>query len=249
MMKKSSAWRFVRWAAAATLAMISTGVFAAGHEGTDGQKEVATGWFNASCGALDKYKAYVEQHMADDGVLIPARYVGLGFQLDGNLKDEMRVEIVTPDTPASKVLKKGDVFVSVNGVPSTYENRGKMTFRGKPGEPVPAVILRDGKEMEIEVKRGVIEAVNNKERVLKGLSIADAENWPADSCSLVEVIAEGNVVYLHGKWTDTEPETGYKIKGQDISRFEFNEAGQVSKVWELGESQFVLEQLGYTITR
>jgi hypothetical protein len=212
---------FIRWVAAATLAMISAGVFAAGHEGSDGHKEVAAGWFNASCGELD----------------------------DSNPEDEMRVEMVTPGTPASKVLKKGDVFVSVNGVPSTYENRDKMTFRGKPGEPVPAVILRDGNEMEIEVKRGVIEAVNNKERVLKGLSIADADNWPTDSCSLVEVVAEGNVVYLHGKSSDTESETGYKFKGQGISRFEFNEAGQVSKVWGLSESRFVLEQLGYTITR
>ena len=248
-MKKSSSWRFIGWAAAATLAIISTGAFAAGHEGSDGQKEVAKGWFNASCGELDQFIAYVEEHMADDGVSIPARYVGLGFLLDSNPKDEMRVEMVTPDTPASKVLKKGDVFVSVNSVPATYENRDKMTFRGKPGEPVPAVILRDGKEMEIEVKRGVIAAVNNKERVLEGLSVADADNWPADSCSLVEVVAEGDVVYLHGKWSYTERETGYKFEGQGISRFEFNEAGQVSKVWGLGESQFVLEQLGYTITR
>ena len=248
-MKKSNSWRFIRWAAAATLAINSAGVFAAGHEGVDGHKEVATGWFNASCGELDQFKAYIEKHMADDGVLVPARYVGLGFQLDTNPEDEMRVEMVTPGTPASKVLKTGDVFVSVNGVQSTYENRDKMSFRGKPGEPVPAVILRDGKEMEIEVKRGVIEAVNNKERVLKGLSIADADNWPTDSCSLVEIVAEGNVVYLHGKWNDTESETGYKFKGQGISRFEFNEAGQVSKVWGLGESRFVLEQLGYTIKR
>jgi hypothetical protein len=226
---------FIRWAAAATLAMISAGVFAAGHEGSNGHKEVAVGWFNASCGELDQFKAYIEKHMADDGVSIPARYVGLGFQLDSNPEDEMRVEMVTPGTPASKVLKKGDVFVSVNGVPSTYENRDKMTFRGKPGEPVPAVI--------------VIEAMNNKERVLEGLGIADADNWPTDSCSLVEVVAEGNVVYLYGKWNDTESETGYKFKGQGISRFEFNEAGQVSKVWGLVESRFVLEQLGYTITR
>ena len=248
-MKKSSSWRFICWAAAAILAMASTSVFAAGHEGSDGQKEIATGWFNASCGELDQFIAYIEQHMAEDCVSIPARYVGLGFLLDSNPKDELRVEMVTPDTPASKVLKKGDVFVSVNGLPATYENRDKMTFRGKPGEPVPAVILRDGKEMEIEVERGVIEAVNNKERVLEGLRIADADNWPTESCSLVEVVAEGNVVYLHGKWSDTESETGYKFKGQGISRFEFNEAGQVSKVWGLGEDRFVLEQLGYTITR
>jgi len=240
---------FIRWAAAATLAIISAGVFAAGHEGSNGHKEVAAGWFNASCGELDQFIAYVEKHMADDGVSIPARYVGFGFQLDSNPEDEMRVEMVTPGTPASKVLQKGDVFVSVNGVASTYENRDKMTFRGKPGEPVPAVILRDGEEMEIEVNRGVIEAVNNKERLLKILSIADADDWPSDSCSMVELVAEGNVVYAYGKWSETEAETGYKFKGKGITRFEFNEAGQVSKVWGLGESRFVLEQLGYTISR
>ena len=239
----------IRWAAAVAIAMTTTAVFAANHEAPKHNKEVASDWMKSACGELAPFIAYVEKHMADDGVFMPARYVGFGFQLDSDPEDEMRVVLVTPDTPASKVLQQGDVFVSVNGVPSTFENRDKMTFRGKPGEPVPAVILRDGKEMEIEVNRGVIEAVNNKERVLKGLGLADADDWPADSCSVVEVVAEGNVVYVHREWSGTESETGYKFKQRDVTRFEFNEAGQVSKLWGLGEDQFVLEQLGYTITR
>lgn len=239
----------IRWAAAATLAMTATAIFAAHHEGPKDQKEVAAGWTKSSCGELAPFISYVEKHMADDGVFMPARYVGFGFQLDNNPEDEMRVEMVTPDTPASKVLQQGDVFVSVNGVPSTFENRDKMTFRGKPGEPVPAVILRDGKEMEIEVNRGVIEAVNDKERALMGLRLADADDWPADSCSVVEVVAEGNVVYVHSESSYTESETGYKFKQRDVQRFEFNEAGQVSKLWGLSEDRFVLEQLGYTISR
>lgn len=239
----------IRWAAAATLALTATAVFAAHHEGPKDPKKVAAGWLKSACGELEPFMAYVEKHMADDGVFMPARYVGFGFQLDSDPEDEMRVVMVTPDTPASKVLKKDDVFVSVNGVPSTYENRDKMTFRGKPGEPVPAVILRDGKEMEIEVNRGVIEAVNDKERALMGLKLADPEDWPADSCSVVEVVGEGNVVYVHREWSDTEAETGYKFKQRDVTRFEFNDDGQISKVWGLGEGRFVLEQLGYTISR
>ncbi len=239
----------IRWVAAATLVIITATVFAAGHEGSKGHKKVAANWMKAACGELAPFIAYIEEHMADDGVFMPARYVGFGFQLDSDPEVEMRVMMVTPGTPASKVLKQGDVFVSVNGVPSTFENRDKMTFRGKPGEPVPAVILRDGKEMEIEVNRGVIEAVNSKERALKGLGLADAEDWPADSWKVAEVVAEGNVVYVHREWSDTESETGYKFKQRDITRFEFNEAGQVSKLWGLGESRFVLEQLGYTISR
>jgi hypothetical protein len=239
----------IRWATAVTLAMTATTVFAANHEGLKDNKEVAADWMKSACGELAPFIAYIEKHMADDGVFMPARYVGFGFQLDSDPEDEMRVVMVTPDTPASKVLQQGDVFVSVNGVPSTFENRDKMTFRGKPGEPVPAVILRDGKEMEIEVNRGVIEAVNDKERVLMGLGIADADDWPSDSCSVVEVVAEGNVVYVHSESSDTESETGYKFKQRGVTRFEFNDAGQVSKVWGLGEDRFVLEQLGYTISR
>ena len=66
---------------------------------------------------------------------------------------------------------------------------------------------------------------------------------------MVEPVAEGAVVYLHGKWSDTESDTGYKFKDRGITRFEFNEAGEVSKLWGLSESRFVLEQLGYTISR
>ncbi|MBT8091466.1 MAG: PDZ domain-containing protein [Gammaproteobacteria bacterium] len=239
----------IRWAAVATLAMTATAVFAGHHEGPKDQKEIAANWVKSSCGELAPFIAYVEKHMADDGEFMPARYVGFGFQLDSDPEDEMRVVMVTPDTPASKVLQEGDVFVSVNGVPANFENRDKMTFRGKPGEPVPAVILRDGKEMEIEVNRGVIEAVNDKERALMGLKVADADDWPSDSCSVVEVVAEGNVVYVHLEQSDTEAETGYKFKQRNVTRFEFNEAGQVSQLWGLGEDRFVLEQLGYTISR
>ena len=82
-----------------------------------------------------------------------------------------------------------------------------------------------------------------------GLRVVDAEDWPADSCSVVEAVAEGNAVYVHREWSDTESETGYKFKQRDVTRFEFNEAGQVSKLWGLGEGRIVLEQLGYTISR
>ena len=240
---------FIRCVAAATLTMTATACIATHHEGPMDHKKVAVDWVKSSCGELAPFIAYVEKHMADDGVFVPDRYVGFGFQLDNDPEDEMRVQLVTPDTPASKVLKQGDVFVSVNGVPATYENRDNMSFRGKPGEPVPAVILRDGKEMKIEVNRGVIEAVNDKERSLKGLQLADADDWSTDSCSVTEVVAEGNVVYVSGEFSDTETETGYKFEGKNITRFEFNEAGQVTKFWGLGESRFILEQLGYTISR
>jgi hypothetical protein len=54
---------------------------------------------------------------------------------------------------------------------------------------------------------------------------------------------------VHRESSNTETDTGYKFKQRDVTRFEFNEAGQVSQLWGLGEDRFVLEQLGYTISR
>lgn len=47
-----------RWAAAVTLAMITTAVFAASHEGQKDHKEVAADWMKSACGGLAPFIAY-----------------------------------------------------------------------------------------------------------------------------------------------------------------------------------------------
>ncbi len=217
---------------------------------TEGPNEkLAIAWITAVNTGMDETLAMVKENMAEDGIFRPARYVGFGFQFDPNNEDEMTVARVTPDTPASKVLKEGDVFVSVAGVPATHENRDKMSFRGKPGEPVKAVIKRDGKEMAIEVKRGIIATTNSKEQALKNISLGDPDNWGVDSFRIDEVISEGNVVYVVSSYTDTEDDTGIEYTERTMTRFVFDDDGKVSWIGGLGESRFVLEQQGYTITR
>ena len=217
---------------------------------TEGPNEkLAIAWVTAGYTGMDETLAMVKENMAEDGILRPERYVGFGFQLDPNNDDEMTVVRVTPGTPASKVLKEGDVFVSVAGVPATYENRDKMSFRGKPGEPVKAVIKRDGKEMAIEVKRGIIATTTSKEQLLKNIPLGDRENWGVDSFQIDEVLSEGNVVYVVSSYTDTEDDTGIEYTERTMTRFVFDDEGKVSWVGGLGESRFVLEQQGYTITR
>ena len=235
--------------AAAALACVSSTAFAAHHEGAD-NKAVAEGWWNASCGDLKGFMAYADKHMAEDGVFNPARYVGLGFTVNNDEGDDFgSVMRVTPGSPAAEVLQKGDVFVSVNGMDMTPENRDRTTFRGKPGEVVEAVIRRDGKEMPISVKRGVISTQQTKAQAMEGLSMADEEAWPADSCKILEVVGEGNVVYVFGESENTEEDTGYTFMSRDVVRFEFNDDGKIAEFWTMGEDRFVLEQLGYTISR
>ena len=217
---------------------------------TEGPNEkLAIAWVTAAYTGMDETLAMVKENMAEGGIFRPDRYVGFGFQLDPNNDDEMTVVRVTPDTPASEVLKEGDVFVSVAGVPATHENRDKMSFRGKPGEPVKAVVKRDGKEMAIEVKRGIIATTTSKEQTLKNIPLGDRENWGVDSFQIDEVLSEGNVVYVVSSYTDTEDDTGIEYTERTMTRFVFDDHGKVSWVGGLGESRFVLEQQGYTITR
>lgn len=235
---------------AALLTFGGVAVVSADQHGKGGNlKEIARGWVEASYESPEALSAYVKQHMAENGVVVPERYVGFGFAFDPKNDEEMVVARVTPGTPAADVLEEGDRFVSVAGTPATFENRDKLTFRGKPGETVPAVIERNGKQREIEVARGVIAVETPKSELLKNLTMADAEEWAVESGDIIELVQEGNVVFLVSEIEDTEADTGIPYVERSIQRFEFNDDGKVTKAWGLREDGFVLEQLGFTITR
>lgn len=212
-------------------------------------KQVARGWVEASAESPQALAAYIEKHMAEDGVFVPERYVGFGFSFDPRNDDEMIVARVTPGTPAAEVLEAGDRFVSVAGTPATFENRDRLLFRGKPGETVKAVIERDGKQMDIAVARGVIAVESPKSVSLANLALADPEDWEVDSLEISEVVQEGNVVFVVSEIEDTEADTGYPFVERSVQRFEFNDDGKVTRSWVLREDGFVYEQLGYTISR
>ena len=221
--------------------------WAAHHENAN--ETIATEWIKATHTGHAETRAMVEKHMADNGIFEQDRYVGFGFSLDPKNEDQMVVASVTPGTPAASVLKVGDVFESVKGVPATRENRDRMSFRGKPGEPVKAVVKRDGKTMPIEVRRGIIDAKLSKAETLAGIDRANADTWGVDKGSIVEVLSKGNVVYVVDETKDTDDVSGLPFENRSITRFEFNDAGKVVNVRSMGESRFVLEQLGYTIER
>ena len=124
-----------------------------------------------------------------------------------------------------------------------------MSFRGQPGEAVKAVITRGGKEMQIEVKRGVIATTQTKTQTLANIPLGNRENWPVDSFQIDEVLGEGNVVYVVSSYTETEADTNLKYTERVIARFVFDDHGKVAWTGGLGESRFVLEQQGYTISR
>ena len=211
--------------------------------------DLATAWVTASYTSQDAALSMVDQNMAGDGVQVGSRYVGFGFVWDPE-GDGMVVNYVVPESPASAVLMEGDSFVEVNGVRLTNENRINLGFRGKPGENVDAVILRDGVEMPISVARGAVQIRNSKEQVMNNISNGDAEDWGPEDFNIVEtgVTNDGVVYVLH--WSEfIEDATGYKANAYTVTRFMFNDDGKVAWVGNLSEDRFVLEQQGYSITR
>ena len=229
--------------------ILSVGVTAWGAHHETPNEKMAMAWVKAGHTGKAETIAMVEKNMAADGVFVQPRYVGFGFGFDPQNDEEMVVVNVTPGSPASKVLQVGDVFVSANGIPATRENRDRMSFRGKPGEPVKAVIRRGDETMPIEVRRGIIAARTPKAVVLENMARADAETWPVAEGRIVEVLSKGNVVYVVHEIKDVDDDSGLPFENRVITRFEFNDAGQVTSVRGQGESRFVLEQTGYTISR
>ena len=224
-------------------------VLAEHHESYSANEATAVAWVKAGHAGKAETKAMVTKHMAADGVFHQDRYVGFGFSYDPKNEDEMVITNITPDSPASAVLKEGDTFVSVRGVPATKENRERLSFRGQPGEAVEAVIKRDGKSMPVKISRGVIAAVASKSDALENIEAGDAEDWPVDEGEIVEVISQDNIVYVVHHVNDTDSQNGMAYEAYYIARFEFNDKGQVLNTRGLGEDRFVLEQTGYTISR
>ena len=211
--------------------------------------DLAAAWVTASYTSQDAALSMVDQNMAEDGVSVGSRYVGFGFVWDPD-GDGMVVDYVVPESPASGVLMEGDSFVEVNGVRLTNENRINLGFRGKPGENVDAVILRDGVEMPISVARGAVQIRYSKEQVMNNISNGDAEDWGPEDFNIVEtgVTNDGVVHVLH--WSEfIEDATGYKANAYTVTRFMFDDDGKVAWVGNLSEDRFVLEQQGYSITR
>ena len=231
-----------------TLVFISGSLFSMHHENTP--ESVAEAWTTAFHIGKQEAIDFVTKHMATDGVNVPGRYVGFGFMYNPNAEPgTMVVTGIMPNSPASKVLKVGDSFLSVNNVRVNERNMDKLNFRGKPGEEVKAVIQRDGKRQNISVARGVISTTYTKEQVLRNMNTALAEDWKPDEANIVEVVSKDNIVYVLHWAKDTDNNSGLPFEAYTVTRFVFNDEGQVERIGNLSEDRFVLEQQGYRISR
>jgi len=209
-------------------------------------------WVEAGYTSKEKAMKIVKKYMAEDGYNYGSRFIGFGFYYDPNSEDRL-VDGVIEGSPAAKVLKVGDKFVSVNGVQATKENwdNGKLTFGGAPGGKVEVEVLRNGKTIKRSFKRGMVNPKSTKSQVLDNMNDAVAEDWPAIDYKIIEVAGnpKEKVVYV---WSwNKSMNTLYNKEAESnvVTRFRFNDDGQVVALSNLSEELLVQNQLGFRLTR
>ena len=214
--------------------------------------EVVKEWLKAGQTSQAAAISAVNEYMADDGLFYRPRYVGFGFTYDNTDESgRMIVETIVPGSPASEVLEVGDEFKSVRGIDVTPENRdsGKLSFRGAPGEEVAAVIERGEDTIFVRVKRGKIESTISKADMIEWMSSGDGSDWGAESYTFNEVITDGDVAYGWTTVANKDDVSGQLVESHVVTRFVFNETGEVVAIGSMREDRFELEQQGFSVTR
>ena len=211
--------------------------------------DLATAWVTAANTGKAEAIEMVEKNMAEDGVVAGDRYVGMGFIWNPD-ESGMTVTYIIPDSPASKSLEVGDSFVEVAGVQVSDDNRNRLGFRGKPGEEIDAVVLRNGELVNVSVARGAVGQMSSKSQMLETMKDGDAEGWGPEEFNVIETsVTNDGVVWVLSWAKFTEDATGIEANAYTANRFVFNDEGKVTRVANLTEDRFVLEQQGYSITR
>ena len=219
--------------------------------------DLAKSWVLSSYEGKDAALKMVTENMSEDGHNVGSRYIGFGFNFNADAmeKEGMVVTNIIAGGPASTVLEVGDQFLSVNGVLVTPESidDGSLSFRGKPGVPVTASIMRNGEEISVTVERGIVEPTYSKEQILKNISSADADSWGENSLEVEirEVVTDvaQKIVYVKTWEKFLDDVSGLEAEAITLIRFEFNEEGKVRTVGNMTENELILRQTGWSITR
>ena len=218
---------------------------------------LAKSWVTSSYESKDAALKMITENMSDNGYNIGARYVGFGFNYNSDVMetDGMIVTNIIKGSPASSVLEVGDKFIMVNEVLVTKKSTedGSLSFRGKPGVPVTATVLRDGKEISITIERGIVEPTYSKQQIIENISTADEDKWRENSrgYEIREVVTDASKRVVYVKIWDKflDDVSGREAEALTLTRFEFDQDGKVLNVGNMTESELILRQTGWAITR
>ena len=134
-------------------------------------KKLITDAISGMLSGLDPHSAYLdEEAFTELRVGTSGEFGGLGIEVG---MENGFIKVIAPidDTPAQKAgLKPGDLIIRLNdkSVKGLTLNEAVKIMRGKPGEPIDLLIVREGKTapFKVTIKRAVIKVKSVKKRAL-----------------------------------------------------------------------------------
>jgi hypothetical protein len=110
-------------------------------------------------------------------------------------------------------------------------------------------LVRAGKKMPIAIARGVISNLYGKAVLLTEIAGANPDNWGVDEITIHESVRKDNVVYVWSEIKDVDWQSKLPYESHVVTRFVFDDHHRITRVGELQEDRFVLEQQGFQISR
>ncbi len=134
-------------------------------------KKLITDAISGMLTGLDPHSAYLDEDAFTElRVGTSGEFGGLGIEV-GMENNFIKVIAPIDDTPAQKAgLKAGDLIIRLDdkSVKGMSINDAVKVMRGKPGEPLDLLIVRDGKDkpFKVTIVRAVIKVKSVKQRLL-----------------------------------------------------------------------------------
>ena len=140
-------------------------------EEVDDKKLIANA-ISGMLSGLDPHSAYLdEEEYTELRVGTSGEFGGLGIEVG---MENGFVKVISPidDTPAQKAgIKAGDLIIRLDDKPVKGLTLGEAVkiMRGKPGEPINLLVVRDGenKPLKIKIVRAIIKVKSVKQRTLE----------------------------------------------------------------------------------
>jgi serine protease Do len=106
------------------------------------------------------------------GIAAQAMTPALARALGVNSAGGALITAIEPQGPAARILRVGDVLLSIGSKSVTFDGLGKITARLRPGTTVEAMVQRDGLQLSIPLKIGQLPDPPNSP-----LLMGDRDTW------------------------------------------------------------------------
>lgn len=186
-------------------------------------KKLITDAISGMLAGLDPHSAYLdEEAFTELRVGTSGEFGGLGIEVG---MENGFIKVIAPidDTPAKKAgIKSGDLIIRLNdkSVKGTTLNDAVKIMRGKPGEPIDLLIIREGKDtpLKITIIRAIIKVKSVKSKMLEPgygyLRISSFQSkTPTGVKNAIDALIKENKSHLKGLILDLRNNPGGVLSG------------------------------------